>query len=117
LHRITLVSWLNFTHDAATRVLGVMAARFVDQEKVRKNWAQRGFSCALWVDRPGRVWPNFIHDTDELVMVVDGEQEFEMNGKICRPPVGEELLIPAGTRHTARNIGRLPSKWLYGYKR
>jgi len=69
----------------------------VDREKVKEDWAQRGFSCDFWVDLPGRVWTDFVHDTDELVMVVEGEEEFEMNGKKYRPEVGEEFLIPAGT--------------------
>jgi mannose-6-phosphate isomerase-like protein (cupin superfamily) len=94
-----------------------MKEKIVDQERVGKQWAARGFSCALWVDPPGRVWADFVHPTDELVMVVEGEQEFEMNGRRCRPQIGEELLIPAGTRHTARNVGRITSRWLYGYRR
>jgi mannose-6-phosphate isomerase-like protein (cupin superfamily) len=89
----------------------------VDQTQVRKEWAARGFSCDLWVDPPRRVWNDFVHDTDELVMLVEGEEEFEMNGQKRRLQVGEELLIPAGNYHTARNIGKTTSKWLYGYKR
>ncbi len=105
---------------------GVMAEFFptprngkktLDQKEISLQWATRGFSCGLWVDPPGREWTDFIHDTDELVMVVEGEQEFEMSGRRHRPPVGEELLIPAGTRHTARNVGPTTSRWLYGYKR
>ena len=92
-------------------------ARSFDQEKVQQQWAARGFSCGMWVDPHGRVRADFIHDTDELVMVVEGEQEFEMSGRCYRPPIGEELLIPAGTRHSARNVGRVRSRWLYGYKR
>lgn len=89
----------------------------VDQEKVKEDWAARGFSCGLWIDPPGQVWADFVHDTDELVMLVEGEQEFEMNGEKHRPKVGQELLIPARTRHTARNVGKTTSRWLYGYKR
>ena len=84
---------------------------------VEKDWHGRGFSCDLWIDAPGRVWRDFIHETDELVMLVEGEEEFEMNGQKHRLEIGQELLIPAGTYHTARNVGRSTSKWLYGYKR
>lgn len=89
----------------------------VDLEQIEKDWAARGFSCGLWVDAPGRVWSDFVHDTDEVVMLLEGEQEFEMGGQNFRLKPGEELLIPAGTRHTARNVGSVTSKWLYGYKR
>jgi hypothetical protein len=33
------------------------------------------------------------------------------------PQIGEELLIPAGADHSARNIGTTTARWLYGYKR
>ncbi len=89
----------------------------VDREKVKGDWIARGFSCDLWVDPPGRVWADFVHDTDELVMLLEGEEEFEMGGKKYRLKAGEEILIPAGTYHTARNVGKITSRWLYGYKR
>jgi quercetin dioxygenase-like cupin family protein len=86
-------------------------------EGVAERWRARGFSCALWVDRPGQVWADFVHDADELVMVVSGEVEFEIDGEVHRPDPGEELLIPARARHTVRNVGATESRWLYGYKR
>jgi mannose-6-phosphate isomerase-like protein (cupin superfamily) len=88
-----------------------------DRDQIEKDWAARGFSCGLWIDPPGRVWADFVHDTDELVLLLEGAQEFDMGGKTYRLEIGEELLIPAGTRHTARNAGAVTSKWLYGYKR
>ncbi len=71
----------------------------------------------MWVDPPGQVWADFVHDTDELVMVVEGEVEFEIEDELHRPEAGEELFIRAGTSHTVRNIGRTTSRWLYGCKR
>ncbi len=89
----------------------------VDQDAVAAAWRSRGFSCGLWVDPPGRVWADFVHDSDEVVMVVEGEVEFEIAGQVHRPQAGEELLVPAGVRHTVRNVGTTESRWLYGYKR
>jgi hypothetical protein len=40
--------------------------------------------------------------------------EFEVEGRVVRPMVGEELLIPAGAVHSARNIGSTTARWLYG---
>jgi quercetin dioxygenase-like cupin family protein len=88
-----------------------------DRSTVARDWHARGFSCGLWVDPPGQVWADFVHDVDELVMVVEGDVEFEIDGARHRPPVGEELLIPAGARHTVRNPGAGESRWLYGYAR
>ena len=85
--------------------------------KIAADWASRRFSCDLWIDAPGQTWQNFRHATDELVTVLEGQVEFEIAGKLHHPQVGEELLIPAGARHSARNIGKSTARWLYGYKR
>ena len=89
----------------------------VDRDAVRADWEARGFSFGLWTDPPGQVWADFIHATDELVMVVEGQVEFEIDGETHRPAVGVELLIPAGAEHTVRNLGPTTSRWLYGYRR
>lgn len=88
----------------------------VDRAAVARDWRSRGFTCDLWVDAPGQVWADFIHDTDELVMPVEGEIEMEFGGRVLRPRAGEEVLIPARTSHTVRNLGGVTSRWLYGYK-
>ena len=71
----------------------------------------------MWTDSPGARWEDFVHSTDELVIVLDGDVEFEIEGRVVRPTAGEELLIPAGATHSARNIGSTVSHWLFGYAR
>ncbi|MCI0526849.1 MAG: cupin domain-containing protein [Nitrospira sp.] len=89
----------------------------IDRNQVGKDWHTRGFSCDLWVDPPGQVWEDYIHSTDELLMILEGELEMEMQGKTFRPKIGEEVFISAKTLHTVRNVGNTTSRWLYGYKR
>ena len=89
----------------------------IEREQFAADWAKRGFSCDLWTDPPGRRWEDFTHATDELVVVLEGEMEFEIAGQVCHPAIGEEILIPAGVIHSARNIGTTTARWLYGYKR
>ena len=91
-------------------------AKEVDREKVAKDWKARGFSCDLWVDPPGQVWEDYLHSTDELLMLMEGKLELEMQGKTLRPAVGEEVLIPAHTSHTVRNTGGTTARWLFGYE-
>ena len=88
----------------------------MNKQNVSKDWAARGFSCDLWVDPPGQRWEDFVHATDELVLVVEGELEFEINGVISHPKIGEELFIPVGAVHSVRNIGSQTARWLYGYR-
>ncbi len=89
----------------------------VNIKEVSKNWAERGFSCDTWVNEPGQKWENFVHPTDELVIVLDDKMEFKVEGKIIHPNIGEELFIPANAIHSARNIGKITARWLYGYSK
>ena len=89
----------------------------LDRKNIAADWAARGFSCDLWIDPPGQRWEDFTPATDELVIVLEGEMEFEIAGNVHHPKVGEELLIPARAIHSARNIGQSTARWLYGYRR
>ena len=51
----------------------------MDLDKIKKDWASRGFSFDVWNDPPGRVWKNYHHETDELFMVVAGRVEILSN--------------------------------------
>jgi len=95
---------------------GAEVIRMVDREQIATDWGARGFSCELWTDRPGQSWEDFVHPTDELVLILEGEMEFEVEGKLHHPPAGDTLLIPAGAVHSARNIGTTTARWLYGYR-
>ena len=86
-----------------------------DRDSIASAWRRRGYSCELWTDPPGQRWENFTHATDEIVIVLEGEMEFEVEGTVIHPPPGQELFIPAGAVHSARNIGVTTARWLYGY--
>ena len=49
--------------------------------------------------------------------VLEGEMGFEVAKQVHHPKVGDELLIPAGAVHSARNVGKTTARWLYGYRR
>ena len=87
----------------------------VSAEAVRRDWKARGFTCETFVDPPGREWNDFVHDTDELVAVIDGRLRFLMNGKTHEIDAGDELFIPKGIRHSVHNIHRGTTRWLFGY--
>ena len=88
----------------------------VDIASIVPNWRSRGFGCDVWTDPPGQTWEGYTHAVDELVMDLEGEVEFEIDGQVVQPTAGEELIIPAGVVHSVRNIGKTTSRWLYGYK-
>jgi len=88
----------------------------MNQEQIRKNWESRGYSFGVFKDPPGQVWADFVHSTDELVILAEGEIEIEIEGKSQQPKIGNEVFIPANANHTVRNIGMTNNVWYYGYK-
>ncbi|MCP5112653.1 MAG: cupin domain-containing protein, partial [bacterium] len=77
----------------------------ITRDNVAAAWSEDGFSCDLWVDPPGQQWLDFVHSTDEVVVVKEGELEFEVEGKRAMLGPGDEVLIPAGARHSVWNRG------------
>ena len=100
-----------------TGTLEIGGTGMMDHKQIAAGWAARGFSCEIWVDPPGQRWEDFTHATDELVIVLEGEMEFEIDGHATHPQPGDELLIPVGAVHSARNVGSTTARWLYGYRR
>jgi quercetin dioxygenase-like cupin family protein len=89
----------------------------MDQEIIKQDWDSRGYSFGIFKDPPGKVWADFVHRTDELVVLAQGELEIEIEGKSQQSQIGDEVFIPANAIHTVRNIGKTNNVWYYGYKR
>ena len=55
---------------------------------------------------PGSAFPKHSHPGEEIIYVIEGTLEYDVDGK---PPVtlkaGEVLFIPYGVIHSARNVG------------
>ena len=87
----------------------------VERDKIAEDWKNRGFTCDLWVDGPGQQWNDFVHESDEVVVVVEGKMEFQNEGESYHPAIGEEIFIPTGAVHSTHNLGGTTALWLYGY--
>jgi len=90
-------------------------ARPVSEAAVGRDWRARGFSCIRFTDPPGRAWNDFVHDTNELVTVVEGRLRFTIGTATVELGPGDEALIPRGVRHSVLNIHAGTTRWLYGY--
>ena len=64
----------------------------------------------------GVLAPNHSHPGEEIVYVIEGLLEYQLEGK---PPVtlkaGEVLFIPTGTIHSAKNVGSVNAAELATY--
>jgi hypothetical protein len=63
---------------------------------IRQDWFRRGFSFEYWIDPPGQVWREFVHEIDELLMLVEGEIELDLDGETARPALGGGSAHPRG---------------------
>ena len=65
---------------------------------------------------PGAAFPRHTHPGEEIIYVLEGSLEYEVEG---RTPMtlnaGDVLLIPAGTIHAAKNVGSGNAKELATY--
>ena len=88
----------------------------MNSDLIKQNWNSRGYSFGVFRDPRGQVWADFVHRTDELVLLAEGEIELEIEGKTQRPIIGQEVFIPANVIHTVRNVGNTNNVWYYGYR-
>ena len=88
----------------------------MDAAEIEKKWTRKGFSCGLWTDPPGKRWAEETHDVDQILMLDAGEIEIRIPGRVIKPAVGEEVILPAGTPHAVSNPGKASNHWYYGYK-
>lgn len=95
----------------------------VNPMSVGMDWGRRAYSCDRIADPPDNEWRDFEHETNELIVVLDGrleiEVEVERDGtvELIDAMAGDEVLVPAGARHTIRNVHPGTTRWLFGYQR
>ena len=87
----------------------------VDRGSVAKSWQGRGYSCHSFTDPPGQEWNGFVHATNELVTVLEGELELKIGAERYTAGPGDEIFIPRDTVHSVRNIHNATTRWLFGY--
>jgi len=87
----------------------------INRSTVAADWRERGYSCELFVDPPGRRYEDFVHGCNELVTFVEGCLEMKVAGNVATMGPGDEVFIRKGAVHTVRNIHSDTTRWLYGY--
>jgi quercetin dioxygenase-like cupin family protein len=53
----------------------------------------------------GYVFPSHTHPGEEIIYVIEGTWEYQIDGKPVKAEAGDVLFIPAGTIHSAKNAG------------
>jgi quercetin dioxygenase-like cupin family protein len=54
---------------------------------------------------PGYIFPSHTHPGEEIIYVLEGTWQYEIAGKPVTAKAGDVLFVPAGTIHSAKNVG------------
>lgn len=87
----------------------------VDHAQVRGDWAGEGFSFGVFRDPPGQEWNDFVHDSDEYVLVAEGRLRITVGGETFAAGPGDLVRIPRRVPHSLVTLPDSGSVWLYGY--
>jgi len=90
------------------RTLTLNKAKYADaadSSQLQKLLRQQLLSIFSWQDSPGTTYSEHSHDHDEVIVVYSGAIKFTIAGKDYLLEAGDELILPAGTRHSAVNPG------------
>lgn len=86
-------------------------------DDLEKKWTDKGFSFGVGTIKSGDAVDEAVHDNkDEMVLMEPGEYEFIIGSESFIQKGAIEVLIPAGAKHTIKNIGPNDSKIYYGYR-
>ena len=99
---------------AITGILTFQAAQAQQVGTHRKELSRNNLSIPGWEEiqtrvdlGPGVTAPKHKHPGEEIIYVIEGTIEYQLEGK---PPVtlkaGDVLFIPLGIPHSAKNIGQ-----------
>lgn len=83
-----------------------VGARRIDLQRHDLSAAGREVIQVIVELEPGTTAPRHTHPGEEIIYVLEGTWEYTLEGKApLIVKAGEGLFIPAGTIHSARNVG------------
>ena len=86
-------------------------------DELEKDWTERGFSFAVGTIKAGDAVDEAFHDDkDDLVLMESGKYKFIINNESFFQNGNIEVLIPAGSVHSIKNLGKNDSKIYFGYR-
>ncbi len=87
----------------------------VDFSAIEANWKREGFSFGVFRDPPGQEWNNFSHQSDEYVLVAEGQLRIAVGSETSFCEAGDLVRIPRQVSHSLKTLSADGSVWLYGY--
>ncbi len=87
----------------------------VNANQISAEWRSEGFSFGIFRDPFGQEWNGFVHDTDEYVLVAEGELIVDVGDETATCTAGDLVRIARGEVHSLKTISQAGSVWFYGY--
>ena len=87
----------------------------VEYSNVEDDWRAEGFTFGIFRDPPGQEWNDFVHQTDEYVLVAEGQIEIVVGTEKKLAVPGDLVRIPKRVSHSLKTVSDSGSVWLYGY--
>ncbi|MCA9804116.1 MAG: cupin domain-containing protein [Cyanobacteria bacterium HKST-UBA02] len=84
----------------------------IESGNIAAELRRQGLEVFAWSDAPGATYSPHSHGHDETIVVIAGCIEFEIDGVRHLLEKGDELVLPAGTVHSAVNPGDKPVRYL-----
>jgi mannose-6-phosphate isomerase-like protein (cupin superfamily) len=82
---------------------------------IKSAWQQQGFSFGIFRDVPGQEWNDFVHGTDEFVVIAEGDLTISVGAETADCEAGDLVRIPRGVEHSLKTTSQNGSVWFYGY--
>lgn len=83
---------------------------------VTKSDGAQAFSAGVTSFQPGVDVPLHSHNVEEMVIILEGAGECELDGKVMAVKTWDTTYVPAGVVHCFRNTGatQMSIMWVYG---
>ena len=66
--------------------------KLMNPDQIKQDWNSRGYSFGVFRDPPGRVWADFVHRTDELVVLAKARSRWRLQARLCDPGLEKRSL-------------------------
>ncbi|MEH6833051.1 MULTISPECIES: cupin domain-containing protein [Falsihalocynthiibacter] len=87
----------------------------VESGDVKTRWQAEGFTFGIFQDGAAQEWNDFVHDTDEYVLVAQGTLTIGVGDEVAQCVAGDLVRIPRGAVHSLKTTSINGSIWYYGY--
>jgi quercetin dioxygenase-like cupin family protein len=71
------------------------------KEKIKEELEKDGFKPIVFHDKAGFVYEKHQHPETKVLVCLEGSMKVNVNGKDCDFEVGDKLIIPGNTPHSA----------------